>query len=238
MQTNTLNRKKSKRKIKNIKAQSKMDIKYIDAKTDNQSRIMESFEDNELTVVHGYPGTGKTFIALYMALTELDISDYDKIYIVRSSVSTREIGFQPGKTDEKMQVHEGPYPAIVAELYGRGDAYSILKQKDLIEFMSTSFARGTTFNNAIVIIDEFQNMDFNELSTMITRFGKNCKMILTGDTGQDDLTSERYNEESGARKIMDILETMDDSTVGFVEMGIEDIVRSGFVKEFIIAKYA
>lgn len=207
-------------------------------KTINQKKFMDLFKKKDVLVGHGFPGTGKTLLSLYLALNEIQNSDvYKKVIILRSSVSSRDIGFQPGKTAEKMQEYEAPYASIVnTKLYGRGDAWMILKQQKVVEFLPTSFLRGVTFDNAIVIMDEFQNMGFQELTTVATRFGENCKLIIIGDTGQDDLTSERYKEKSGAVKFLEILNRLPE--VGMVEMGIDDIVRSGFVKSFILAQYS
>jgi len=226
-------RKRSKRNKKNS---SSLDIQYVEGKTANQTKFMEAFENNDLVIGVGYPGTGKTYLALYMALTELEINkEFEKIYIVRSSVSSRNLGFMPGNANDKMKEYEKPYMSNVNDLYGRGDAYNILKQKGIIEFSPTSYLRGQTFNNCIVILDEFQNLSFQELTTVITRFGENCKMVVIGDTGQDDLTSERYKEFSGARDLMKITNKM--KNVETVYMGVNDIVRSGFVRDFIIAQY-
>lgn len=216
---------------------NKMNIIDVQPITDNQERFMDSFEEKQVVMVHGYPGTGKSFLSLYMALTELDVNPdkYNKVLIIRSSVSSRNIGFMPGNSKEKMAEYEAPYIKIVNDLYGRGDAYSILKQKDIIEFTSTSFLRGQTFDNCIIIVDEFQNMSFQELHTVITRFGNNCKLVIIGDTGQDDLSSERYKEESGALTVTKVLEKM--SSVDIIQMTEHDIVRSGFLKEYIIALY-
>jgi phosphate starvation-inducible protein PhoH len=182
----------------------------------------------------GSPGTGKSFLALFKALEDFEAGEqYQKIVIVRSSVSGRAMGFLPGSSKEKMEVFEAPYISIVNELYGRGDAYSILKNKGIIEFISSSFLRGTTWNNMIVIVDECQNMSYQELSTILTRFGSNCKLILCGDVNQDDLTSERYNETSGYAKILEILQGV--KRAYSLTFGVDDIVRSGFVKDFIIA---
>ena len=198
---------------------------------------MDDMDDMDVAIAIGYPGTGKTFLAFHSALAKLADKDknVDKIIILRSSVSSRDIGFQPGNTNDKMKEYEAPYIKICTDLYGRGDAYSILKQKGNIEFMPTSFLRGMTFDNCVVILDEFQNCSYQELKTVVTRFGDNCRMILIGDTGQDDLTSKRYNEESGISKFMNIMSGIT-KLVGITKMDIDDIVRSGFVKDFIISE--
>ncbi len=166
----------------------------------------------------------------------MDVEDkeFDNITIVRSVVSTRNMGFLPGSIEEKSRVFEAPYIDAVNQLYGRGDAYEILKRKGVINFMTTSFVRGITLDNSIVIIDEFQNMDSGELHSLLTRLGDHSRLIICGDVGQDDLTSERYNEKSGAADIISILQRMD--CIEFIEFDADDIVRSGFVKDYIIAK--
>jgi phosphate starvation-inducible protein PhoH len=143
------------------------------------------------------------------------------------------MGFLPGSAGEKMAVYEIPYQKICSELLGRGDAYEILKQKGFIEFITTSHIRGTTLNNAVVIVDEIQNLTFEENSSVLTRIGDNCRVILCGDIDQTDLYRNKY-DSSGIMEILNILELM--PSVYFIEFTVDDIVRSGFVKEFLIAK--
>lgn len=217
------------------------DLKLIEVepRTENQKKMVDSFYDDILTLVHGYPGTGKTYLSLWLMFNEMYVkgNPFNKVVIIRSSVSSREIGFQPGKTQEKMAEYEAPYENITNELFNRGDAYRVLKQKGIIEFTSSSFLRGVTFNDCLVLVDEFQNMSWNELHTIITRMGENCKMVIIGDTGQDDLTSERFKEESGAHGMMKILRKMSEEDVGFIRMEADDILRSGFVKRYILTMY-
>lgn len=209
-------------------------LKQLKPITRGQNAFYKNFNDSDVSVLSGSSGTGKTLIAIYKALELIEASeDYHKLIIVRSSVAGRKIGFLPGNDKEKMQVFESVYPPHVSKTYGRDDAYSILKQKGIIEFTSTSFLRGLTFNNTIIVVDEVQNMDYQELYTILTRFGDHCKIVLCGDTKQDDLTSERYKEVSGFAEILKILQMV--PKVFVQEFGPEDIVRSGFVKHFIIA---
>lgn len=228
---------KKKKKKNNNKAN--FVLGEIDPKTENQEKIFDTFEDEnkECIVIHGYPGTGKTFVSLYLALSEIDLYPelYDRILILRSAVATRNIGFLPGNSKEKMQEFESPYADIVNQLYNRGDAWTVLKNKNQIDFASTSFLRGKTFDRTIVILDEFQNLSFHELHTVITRIGENTKLVLIGDTGQDDLTSERFHETSGGKKMMEVLSRMKEVEV--IEMDENDIVRSGFVKSYIKKLY-
>lgn len=201
--------------------------------TRNQKRVFDYFPNNHL-VLHGMAGTGKSFLSLYLSLQSIlaKKSPYLKIVVVRSAVPTRDIGFLPGSLKEKIEAYEDPYKIIVSEIFGRGDAYGILKNKGQIEFVTTSYLRGITLDDCIVIVDEFQNCTFQELDTIITRIGENGKIIFSGDYRQSDLDKSR--ERAGMIKFLDILEKMYEFE--FVEFEAEDIVRSGLVKSYIIAK--
>lgn len=201
--------------------------------TRNQRKIFEYFSDNHL-VLHGMAGTGKSFLSLYLSLQAVltKKSPYYKIIIIRSAVPTRDVGFLPGSLKEKIEAYEDPYKTIVDEIFGRGDAYGILKNKGQIEFVTTSYLRGITLDDCIVIVDEFQNCTFQELDTVVTRIGDNAKIIFCGDYRQSDL--ERAKEKEGMSLFVSILEKMHEFE--FVELGIDDIVRSGLVKSYIIAK--
>ena len=159
---------------------------------------------------------------------------YRKVFIVRSVVPTRDMGFLPGSQKDKMKVYEAPYYDIASKLFQRGDAYEILKQKNNVEFISTSFLRGSTFDDCIILVDEVQNMSDQELHTVMTRVGENCKIIFCGDVKQDDLTSERKKEMSGLRTFMKVIERMDE--FDFIEFEVSDIVRSELVKAYIIER--
>lgn len=212
------------------------DLKRIKPKTDNQDKAFQAFYNDKHLFLHGTAGTGKTFIAFYLALQDLHSNDCDqnKLYIVRSTVPSRDMGFLPGNQKEKMKVYEQPYYSITTELYGRGDAYDILKQKNIVDFMSTSFVRGTTFTDCFIIVDECQNMSDMELHSIITRAGENCRFIFCGDFRQDDLSSERYKERSGVINFMKIIKQM--NMFELVDFKPEDIVRSDLVKQYIIAR--
>lgn len=198
--------------------------------TRTQSDILEDIQyPHGNLMILGYAGTAKTSTALYGALTELESGNYNKIIIIRSAVQSRDIGHLPGTVEEKAQVYEKPYQTLVNMFYGRGDAYGILRKTHIIDFELTSFLRGETFDNTLVIVDEIQNMTASELATVVTRIGINTKMILCGDILQRDLG--RKNEQN-VEKTLRILENMGSFTT--YHMGIEDIVRSGIVKEFII----
>lgn len=209
-------------------------LKRVHPLTENQKKTFEAFNDGKHLMLHGMAGTGKTFLSMYLAINDLmsGTSDQDKIYVVRSVVPTRDMGFLPGSQKEKMKVYEAPYYAICNELFERGDAYDILKQKNAVEFMSTSFVRGTTLNNCYVIVDEINNMTFHELDSVITRIGKNCRVIFCGDFRQSDLTREQ--ERNGLKEFMKVIDRLSDfEYIDFLEA---DIVRSKLVKEYIIAR--
>lgn len=201
----------------------------------NQEKTFQAYHSNKHLLLHGIAGTGKTFMSLYLALEEvLDPSSiYDDIFIVRSVVSTRDIGFLPGDEQEKVSIYEAPYRSICRELFGMKDAYDALKQQNNVKFMSTSFIRGITLNNAVVIVDECQNLNFHELDSIITRLGKNSKIIFCGDYTQTDLTRE--NDRNGIQKFMKIIKEIPDFET--IEFTIPDIVRSDFLKSYIVAKY-
>lgn len=227
--------KKSKGSIDQVSTfKTSFNLDAIRPITESQRLVFESFEYGYHQILTGVAGTGKTFLAMYLALDSvINQKAYNKVLIVRSSVPSRDMGYLPGKPGEKMAAYELPYRGICSELFGRDDAYEILKQKNGVEFISTSFLRGTTFKNVIVIVDEIQNMSFQELSTVITRMGDGCRLIMCGDHVQDDLTSERYREESGFDKFIRITDLMD--SIERTEFTVDDVVRGGLVKEYILA---
>jgi len=208
-------------------------IKEITPKTENQQIVFDSYYQNKNLLLHGSAGTGKTFISLYLALNSiLTKNDFYKLAIVRSIVPTRDVGFLPGDLDRKIEVYELPYKQIVNDLFHRGDAYEILKKKRKIEFLSTSFIRGITFDNTIVLVDEVQNMSFHETDSVMTRIGNNCKIIFCGDFRQSDL--KKMDERQGLHNFMEILSGM--KQFQHIEFEQKDIVRSSIVKDYIINK--
>ena len=192
-----------------------------------QNQILAFESDNHL-VLHGVAGTGKTFISCYLAFDDMIKGLYDRLIIIRSAVPTRDMGFLPGSEKEKSAVYEEPYKNIAIELFDRGDAYEILKTKGLVHFMTTSFIRGVTLKDSVILIDECQNMTFHELDSIITRVGRNCRIIFSGDFKQTDI------KNTGVRPFVRILETM--GSFDLVDFKVKDIVRSDFVKEYIIAR--
>lgn len=228
--------RKNKKNFKQLEEQKKnhLTIKTIEPITDNQEVIFRDFYNGKNLLIHGLPGTGKSFISLYLALSEIEnYKEYNNITIIRSVVPSRDMGFLPGNIKEKSKIYELPYQAICAELYGRGDAYDVLKNKGLIDFQTSSFLRGLTIDNSIIIVDECQNMTFQELSTIITRTGNNARIIFCGDYRQTDLKYDR--EKQGIIEFMEILGKMN-KYFTCIEFDEEDIVRSGLVKDFIIKK--
>ena len=212
----------------------------IDPLTDNQRKLFESYKDQKHLVAYGCAGTGKTFISLYNAIREVldERSPFERIYLVRSLVATREIGFLPGTYDDKSDIYQIPYKNMVKYMFQMpSDAdfemlYGNLKSQETIKFWSTSFLRGTTLDNAIVIVDEFQNCTMHELDSIITRIGENSKIIFCGDATQSDL--QKTNDRNGIVDFMSILRKM--PSFDIIEFGIDDIVRSGLVKEYLTAK--
>jgi phosphate starvation-inducible PhoH-like protein len=208
-------------------------IKDIHPLTENQGRVFRCYDDDKNIVCSGSAGTGKSFVLLYLCLHDLIHSrEYNKVMIFRSSVPTRNIGFLPGDEKEKLAVYEAPYKAICGDLFSRSDAYDILKKKDLIEFQSTSYVRGNTFDNCLIIVDECQDMNLHELSTVITRCGQGTRIFFSGDFKQCDFDGKR--EVSGFNDFIRIVNQIESFEV--VDFGLDDIVRSGLVKEYLVAK--
>ena len=215
-------------------------MRDIEPLTQNQQILFNAYAENKNLVAYGCAGTGKTFITLYNALRDVlsQTTPYDKIYIVRSLVATREIGFLPGDHDDKSLLYQIPYKHMVKYMFEMStDAdfemlYGNLKTQGTIDFWSTSFIRGTTFDNAIIIVDEFQNLNFHELDSIMTRVGQDSKIMYCGDATQSDLV--KTNERNGIMDFMRVLRLM--PSLDIIEFGVEDIVRSGLVKEYIIAK--
>lgn len=202
-------------------------LKEVEPLTRGQLQV---FDSDKHLLLHGCAGTGKTYISLYLALDDIIKKHYNKVIIIRSAVSTREIGFLPGTESEKAKIYEQPYIAMFEELFDRGDdPYGQLKQRDVVYFMTTSYLRGITLDNAVVLVDECQNMTFHELDSIITRIGHNCRVIFCGDFFQSDLKG------NGLTKFMEILTKMHE--FDFIEFGINDIVRSDLVKSYLITKY-
>tara|TARA_B100002019_G_scaffold3306_1_gene2724 strand:+ start:467 stop:1225 length:759 start_codon:yes stop_codon:yes gene_type:complete len=215
----------------------------IEPLTDNQKVLFDHYDSGKNIFAYGAAGTGKTFISLYKALQDVlnDDTPYEKLYIVRSLVSTREIGFLPGDHDDKAALYQIPYKNMVKYMFEMAtDAdfemlYGNLKTQETISFWSTSFIRGTTLDNCIVLVDEMQNLNFHELDSIITRVGDNCKIIFCGDATQTDLTKSA--EKDGIIDFKKIVEVMEED-FGVIEFGLDDIVRSGLVRNYLVTKLA
>jgi len=231
-----LTTKQMKRK-KPLGASYLVDIEPI---TENQKTLFNSYKEGKHLIAYGAAGTGKTFVTLYNAIKDVldETTPYERIYIVRSLVATREIGFLPGDYEDKSDIYQVPYKHMVKYMFQLpSDAdfemlYGNLKSQDTIKFWSTSFLRGTTLDNAIVIVDEFQNLNFHELDSIITRVGENSRVCFCGDARQTDLV--KTNDRNGIVDFMNILRKM--PSFDIIEFDIDDIVRSGLVKEYIVAK--
>jgi len=209
-------------------------LRNIEPLTANQKLTFDYYDQGKNLLLHGIAGTGKSFLSIYLSLRSIlaDQSRYKKLIIVRSVVPTRDMGFLPGNNKEKAKVYEAPYQAIFSELFERGDAYEYLKSKNLVDFISTSFIRGITINDSIIVVDEIANMTLHELDSVITRVGKNCRVIFCGDFRQSDFTRE--HEKNGLTDFMRIIQKM--KSFEFVDFNENDIVRSSMVKEYIITK--
>lgn len=203
--------------------------------TRNQERFFQEWEDGYNIANLGEAGTGKSYLAIYAALREILDPDsiYEKLIVVRSVISVRELGAIPGDINTKESVVESPYPPMFDEMFKKKNQYKFMKEAGLVEFMSTSYIRGMTFRNSIVVFDECQNSNFEELSTVITRLSDSSKIILCGDMKQNDLIRKK-SDISGLAKFSKILNMM--PSFRTINFGIDDIVRGGTVKEFLIAQ--
>jgi phosphate starvation-inducible protein PhoH len=210
-------------------------LQQIDPLTENQLKFFKAYDQqNRNIALHGVAGTGKTFIALYKALEEVldKKTNMDKIIVVRSAVQSRDIGHLPGDVGEKLAVFQQPYKAICKSLFNIHDAWDRLEEAGTIEFVSTSFIRGQTFDDAVIIVDEMQNMNFEEIDTVMTRVGNRSKIVWCGDYRQTDL--RKANDKTGILKFFDIAKYL--KSFSRIEFEADDIVRSDLVKEYILAK--
>lgn len=225
------------RRKKPINTDHLLDIQPL---TPAQDKVFADWKSGKNLCLYGCAGTGKTFVALYLALRAVlsDSTPYEKIYIVRSLVATREIGFLPGDHDDKAALYQIPYKNMVQYMFEMPSdidfdiLYDKLKEQETVSFWSTSFIRGTTLDNAIVIVDEMQNLNFHELDSIITRCGQDTKIIFSGDAVQSDLV--KTNERNGILNFMSIVQNMEE--FGCTEFNIQDIVRSGLVRSYLVAK--
>lgn len=213
---------------------TKHDIKAIKPLTDNQKTMFHRFGQGYNICAHGSAGTGKTFLALYLAMCDLldGNNSYHNLKIVRSAVPTRDIGFMPGNEGEKVSFYERPYNDIFADLFGRPSTYNDMKDVGLVQFVTTSFIRGLTWDDSIIVVDEGQNMSWHEIYSVVTRIGTNTKIIFTGDLPQTDLN--KRNETSGMARFLETAALMPDYFTS-IQFTPEDNVRSDFSRAFIMA---
>lgn len=215
----------------------KLNLKPINPLTDAQEDTFFFYNKDKNLVLSGSPGTGKTFLSLYLGLKDVfdKSKPQEKLVIVRSCVQSREVGYLPGKEEEKNAVYELPYKQICSELFRNNDSYEVLKTKNKVDFISTSFIRGVTLHDSIVVVDEVQNMSIEEINTIITRLGGNSRIMLCGDLRQCDFgVSGKKKEVSGFLTMVDIINNMD--SFKQVEFNHSDIIRSGLVEEWIVTK--
>lgn len=210
------------------------DMQEFEALTGNQKKAIEAFDNGDNLVLSGSAGTGKTYMALSLAIEEALAKDsnYNNVTIVRSIVPTRDIGFLPGDEEEKKDAYTGPYRSICTELFDDKDAFRKLRANNSLNFISTSFIRGVTVRNSIVVVDEMQNLNFHELDSVITRVGDNCRFIMCGDYYQTDFDKDKDKE--GILKFLSIIEQM--KSFSHIEFEWKDIVRSDFVRDYIMTK--
>ena len=216
------------------------DLVKIEPVTDNQKVVFEAYKKGQNQFLYGCAGTGKTFVTLYLAMQEVLRNDtpYDRVVMVRSLIPTREIGFLPGDEEDKAALYQVPYSNMVQFMFKQPNeqAFSMLydriKSQGSFYFLSTSFLRGLTFDNSIIIVDECQNLNFHELDTIVTRVGQDSKIMFCGDFMQTDLS--KVNERNGLHDFLRILEEMEEFNC--LEFNIGDIVRSGFVRNYLIQK--
>ena len=211
-----------------------LELVSFDPLTDAQDAFFKNYEAGKSQVLAGSAGTGKTFMSLYKAFEEILNTklNYRRIVIVRSAVATRDVGHLPGTLEEKQAIYEIPYIGICNELFNRGDAYGLMKKNGIIDFMLTSYVRGITLDETIVIVDEFQNLTAHEADSIITRLGKGSKIIYCGDTCQTDFTR---NGEKDIKGFIDIVSAMP-KWFDINKFTTDDIVRSGIVKDYIKTK--
>lgn len=202
--------------------------------TPNQEKMFSLFSEGHNLFVHGWAGTGKTLLSLYLGLRDVLSADSprDRIIIVRSVVPSRDMGFMPGNMKEKGKVYEMPYVDACSQLVAGSNSYEVMKSKGIIEFTTTSFLRGLTFSNAVIYIDEIQNLADHEIHTVMTRIGEGCRVIVSGDVKQTDFMREP--DRLGCMTFIKTLSEM--SSFRNVEFGLDDILRSTLVKEYLIAR--
>ena len=218
--------------VKKQKESNQLILQPVKPKTANQKKIFEAYDENKNLFIHGIAGSGKSYLALYLGLESVLNKEFKQMVIVRSAVPSRKQGFLPGSPEEKDEIYELPYYGLCSQLFNKQDAYKLLKGREQLKFISTSYLRGMTLDNSIIFVDEVQNMNFQEISTIMTRIGDNCNMILAGDEDQNDLESS--HEDSCIKELHSIIDKM--PSFKKIEMGVEDICRNDIVREWILAR--
>ncbi len=225
--------RKTAAKLKVRTIENGFELKDVKPLTENQARVFEMYAQGKQLMLTGMAGTGKSFLALYLACRDLVDGRINSINIIRSTVPSRDMGFLPGTLKEKLAAYEDPYQQIVNELFGRDDAWFILCKKGYLNMMSTSYLRGVTYKNVAMIVDEVQNCTLQELDTVITRVGSGCRVMLCGDIKQNDLLTGK--NQSGLPLFEKIISQMPEFEC--VTFGVDDIVRSGLVRSYLMSKY-
>jgi phosphate starvation-inducible protein PhoH and related proteins len=208
-------------------------LKKVDPRTANQEKIFDRFDEGKHLYIHGTAGTGKTYVACYLAMDAiLNHGDFEELVIIRSAVPSRRQGFLPGNEEEKNEIFEVPYENLFTKLFDGDRPYQNLKSSNKVRFISTSYLRGITLENCVVLIEEVQNMNDGEIDTVMTRLGENCRAIICGDTAQNDLFY--MHEDSCIDKLSKVVRKMPSFSV--IEMKPEDICRNGLVREWLLSK--
>lgn len=208
------------------------DMHPIEPLTDNQEKAFELFDDSDSAVLlEGFPGTGKSFIAIYNALKLLLDKDtpFKQIIIVRNALSVHDIGHLPGDVKQKTEVYEAPYHGIFDNIFKYKKSYENMKEAGLVRFEVVSHMRGITLDSALVILEEAQNFSFHQGLTVATRIGTNSKLIVCGDTKQSDFKKD--SEKSEAINFFKLIKSM--PSTQSIKFGVDDIVRSNWTKELI-----
>lgn len=229
-------KRKNSNKNSNTNKPKSLRLKDITPLTQNQERVFDEFENEKNLILIGCAGTGKTFLGMFLALTEVLAGDtaVRKLIIFRNAVPTRDMGFLKGDMEEKAAAYEEPYKQIANELFDCGTAYESLKARRAIEFMTTSYTRGITLDKCIILVDEVQNMTDHEINTIITRMGKDASIIFSGDSRQLDLNERR--EHSGLGNLLTVMQHFPDD-MAIIQFGPDDIVRHPFLKKYLTKRH-